>query len=525
MSTVIQPVDIEPVRASGLGAALRKACAFPALLGTVLVAGVCASVYLKLREVPTLPSGHAHVSIIEGDTWLHILAGENLLETHRWPTTDSYSFTAYGNDAIAYEWLPEVGMALVDHLGGLRGLTASLLVLAATLVLLLYYYAWLRSNNSKAAFVACALVLPLASPFFTLRPQLLGYVFLAITLICLEHFRRGHKRVLWVLPGLFVLWVNTHPAFVLGLMVLGLYWAGGLVGFELGGLRADPWTGRERRQLALVFLLSLLGLTVTPYGTQVAGFTLDYALHTPLGMAHIVEFQPLGTMGGLLKFFLALLLLFVLAQAVLRPTYRLEEMVLLLGAIYGACVHLRLLLFFLLIFAPLLARLLARGVPPYDRANDHYVLNAVLVGLIVLGLARFFPSQQEMERVVACAFPRGAVDYLRRHPASARMFNNELWGAYLVRSLGRDHRIFMDGRSQVYEKAGVFGDYLRITAVDPDTAWLLRKYGVEACLIERDAPLATLLAALPPWKRVYQDDLSVLFEKNRTEESGVRRKN
>ncbi len=48
-------------------------------------------------------------------------------------------------------------------------------------MLLLYYYAYLRSGNVKAAFVDSALVLPVAQAFFALRPQLLGYNFLLIT--------------------------------------------------------------------------------------------------------------------------------------------------------------------------------------------------------------------------------------------------------------------------------------------------------------------------------------------------------
>ncbi len=52
----------------------------------MLVTGVCASVYMHLQEVPTLPSGHVHVSIIEGDTWFHILVGEDILRAHTWPT-------------------------------------------------------------------------------------------------------------------------------------------------------------------------------------------------------------------------------------------------------------------------------------------------------------------------------------------------------------------------------------------------------------------------------------------------------
>ena len=60
------------------------------------------------------------------------------------------------------------------------------------------------------------------------------------------------------------------------------------------------------------------------------------------------------------------------------------------------------------------------------------------------------------------------------------MWNPDFWGAYLIRSLGHEHKIFSDGRSQLFEDAGVFEDSIRI-GVDPDTEFLLRKYRVEGC--------------------------------------------
>ena len=45
----------------------------------------------------------------------------------------------------------------------------------------------------------------------------------------------------------------------------------------------------------------------------------------------------------------------------------------------------------------------------------------------------------------------------------------------------------------------------------PGALAVLREYGVQSCLLRRDEPLVTVLAALPDWQQVYSDDLSVLF--------------
>jgi hypothetical protein len=389
-------------------ATVRKAVSFPALMGTLLVLLVIAVVGTLLRSpgrasrdsiVPT-------IDVFEGDTWFHILVGEDILKTHTFPTTDSYTFTANGNESMAFEWLGEILMARTDRLGGLRALTALFFVAASTLLLLLYYYSSLRCGNSKAAFVVCLPMTVLLAAFFTLRPQLFGYIFLFLTLILIEHFRRGRVWALWLLPPLFVIWVNTHGSFVLGLLLLGFYWAVGLVRFQAGGLEAEPWTPRQRLHLEVVMLLCVLALVATPYGTRLAGFTLHVLLDASLGMTRIQEYLPLSD--ERLKVLVVLLLAFLAAQVVLRPKYRLDEFGLLLLTVYGTFVHKRLLLFCIPVFTPLLAALLVPWMPKYDKAKDKYLLNSVLMVIAVVGVwVEFFPSQSDLQKAIDAAFPRG----------------------------------------------------------------------------------------------------------------------
>jgi len=491
---------------------VRSLVSFPVVLGTLLVALVILVVGQLLRS-----PGHASrdlvapaIDVFEGDTWFHILVGEDILRTHSFPTADSYSFTVSGNELIAHEWLGQVLMAAADRLGGLRALTILFFVATAALTLLLFYYSSLRSGNPKAAFLACVAALTLLCAAFTLRPQLFGYIFLFLTMILMEHFRRGRNWVLWLLPPLFVLWVNTHGSFMLGLFLLVVHWATGLARFQAGRVEAEPWTPRQRLHLEVVMLLCALGLFVTPYGSRLFGYALHMLLAAPLQMSSIQEYLPLS--GERLTILVVLLLTFLAAQAVLRPKYRLDDFGLLLITLYGAFVHERLLLFCIPVFTPLLAMLLSRWIPNYEAAKDKYLLNAVLIVLVMfVAMVKFFPSQHDLERAVASAFPRGATEYLQRHPIEGRMYNHDFWGAYLIRSLGRDHKVFVDGNAQRFEDAGVYEDYLRINRVDPETPLLLRKYALDACLTHRWGALATYLSESPYWELVYQDNLAALF--------------
>jgi len=100
---------------------------FPLLLGVLLMVVAGAASVLSITR--------------EGDTWHHVVIGDQILTTRVWPTTESHSFTIYGNDSIAYDWLGEVVLALAFRLRGLSGLMGLLAGLSAAFMLLLYYYA------------------------------------------------------------------------------------------------------------------------------------------------------------------------------------------------------------------------------------------------------------------------------------------------------------------------------------------------------------------------------------------------
>ncbi|MEJ2007081.1 MAG: hypothetical protein P8Z30_02825 [Acidobacteriota bacterium] len=155
----------------------RKALSLPVVLGALLLAATFTGRYLNIDQSPPNSGSASNISF-EGDTWWHVTVGEHILSTGHWPTKDTYSFTVNGAPWIAYEWLGEVIMAFASRLAGLKGLMALLLMMCGAFVLLLYYYAYQNSRNAMAAFLACVALLPLASSFFTLRPQMFGYAFL-----------------------------------------------------------------------------------------------------------------------------------------------------------------------------------------------------------------------------------------------------------------------------------------------------------------------------------------------------------
>lgn len=484
---------------------LKKLISFPVMMGSLLVAVALVSARTRLPDP---------------DTWWHIAVGDLILKTHTWPSSDIYSFTATGAPWTAYEWVGEVVMALGQR-SGLVGLSALLMALVGVIAILIYYYSYLRCGNSKAACVATATIVPIAGAIFTLRPQLIGYVFLLIALICLERFRQGHRKEIWILPPLFLVWVNTHGTFAFGMAMVGLYWVSGLFTFRLGGLSAEAWSPKDRRTLSLVFLFSLIALLITPYGSSLAAYPLQMALMQPFNIANIQEWQSLTFGLGVGKYLLGLMLLFFFAHVLVPVRYKLHEMVMLLFGAYSACVHIRFVLIFMMFLAPVIAVILTNWIPPYDPKKDKPALNLIIIALIALSLVKLLPDKKALNKIVDDDYPVGAVAYLEQHPQPTGMFNEYGYGGYLIWRLGPSHKVFIDGRADLYEYAGVFQDYMKIANLDSQALRLFPKYNIQSCLIQKTSTLATLLASSAEWRLIYSDKASDLFERVKPVPSGV----
>ena len=359
----------------------KRVFSFPAMLGALLVGGVATI---------------ARAFFVDPDVWWHIKFGQVILATHRWPTADTYSFSVAGHHWIDSEWIAEVLLATMCRLGGMRGLELLLLVLGSAILIALYTLATIRSGNSKAAFLATAAVFLLAAPSFNLRPQMLGYLFLTLTLIALERFRQGKRHATWVLPILMLIWVNAHASWTIGLGVIAVYLATGLVEFHVGDIEARRRSPSDRLQLAGVLVLCSCATVITPYGAGLAKFPLQFASSLPVSLANIKEWLPMPFGDPLGKLFLVAVMGVIVLQITDQLKWRLEDIALFIFAVAVACLHRRFLLIFVPILTPLIATVLARWVPHYERAKDKSLINAALMAVILAIVIWYFPKEAEL---------------------------------------------------------------------------------------------------------------------------------
>src|SRR5207245_7883037 len=144
-----------------------------------------------------------------------------------------------------------------------------------------------------------------------------------------------------------------------------------------GDIEAIAWSAKQRIQLELALLLSLVVLPITPYGTQLAVYPFDMMFNQPLNVANINEWRSMPFDEQFGKLFLGVLVLLVVLQLLFRLTWRMEELLLAIGGTVMACVHARMLLLFVPFFVPIFATMMAHFLLSYQRSETRSFLNTL----------------------------------------------------------------------------------------------------------------------------------------------------
>jgi len=487
--------DIHPKAASNAAHMLRLVFSFPVVL-------VCMLVPLT---VLTLRSRFS-----DPDMWWHLKMGEIIWTTHHIPTVDLFSYTARHHAWVPHEWLSQLTIYAAYRAGGYSGLMAWLCILSVVLLIAGYVLCSIYSGNSKVAFLGVLVIWLFGTVGFAVRPQMIGYVFLIVELLLLHLGRTRDRRWFWALPPLFALWVNCHGSFFIGVVIAVTAYVLSFIGFQAGSLISVKWEPARRRYLVWSLALSVAALFMNPVGRSQVFYPIDTMLHQSIGLSQVQEWQPLQITDARAVPLLLLLLCVFLLVLVRRSESQLQELVFLALGTWMALSHQRMLFVVGILIAPILSRMLSDLWGNYDREHDRPLLNAVFIFLSLLIAVWAFPSQRALATQVEQANPVKAVTFLKTHHVSGRMLNDYVYGGYLIWA-APEHPVFVDGRSDVFEWAGVLGDFGKWAMLKSDPRELLDKYGIDFCLISREAPMARVLPLIVGWKVAYSDTQAIIF--------------
>jgi hypothetical protein len=485
----------------------------------------------------------------------HIRTGQMILATHAIPRVDpfsSISSTMPAHPWFAWEWLYDVVVGRLESVAGLNG------VVLFTALVIAMVFSWTfrlllqRGTNILLAVILLLLAASAAMIHFLARPHVVSWLFTVAWFWILESSekscfaseanpRRGW--MLWLLPLLMLVWVNLHGGFLLGFVLLAIYWCSAAwQWFRLKEDRFDDGLRKIRasrlvRALTLTGILSGLATLANPYGFQLHVHIYRYLSNRFL-MDHIDEFQSPNFHYVAQKCFAALLLLTLVGLAAKRRGAgqdRLSQALVVLFAVYAGLYASRNIpvssLLLILVIGPWLSesmgrladrRLAARGSAQFLQRMQaiEFGLRGHLwpVAMVVvtcwiaahggqLGARRVMDAHFDAKR-----FPVAAVNHLEAQHVPGPLVSPDYWGGYLI------YRLYPRVRMTVDDRHDFYGDeflksYLKMVHVEPGWEEFLQQHQAHCVMVPKDSALANILEETADWRAIYSDDVAVAFEK------------
>jgi hypothetical protein len=452
------------------------------------------------------------------DMWWHLKIGQIISTTHSIPTNDIFAYTTNHHATIPQEWLAEVAIYSAYAWAGYFGLMLWLCSLAALLLIGGYLLCWLYSGNAKVGFAGAMIVWLFATIGFAIRPQMISFLLMMAELLLIQAGRTRSPRWFLGLPFVFLLWINCHASFILGIVLACVYLFSSFFEFEMGSLVSHRWDPSRRNMLIGSLIASVAALFVNPGGIKQILYPFDTLMNMQLLMANVQEWSPLKMTEargiGLMAVLLCCFLLVIARKAELF----LDELILLGLGTWLAVGHIRMLIVFGMLAAPVLSRQLADSWDTYEFEKDRILPNAVVIGIAMIALFFAFPSRQNLATQVDTESPVKAVAYIKANKLAGPMLNDYSFGGYLIWA-APEYPVMMDGRTDLYEWSGFLGEYGNWATMQNDPNLLLDKYKVNFCLLSSDSQMVHILPLLHKWKIVYSDNNSVLFVRTPTAEA------
>jgi hypothetical protein len=203
---------------------------------------------------------------------------------------------------VAYEWLFDLLIASLNQLGGLNLLAVVLSAAIGFLFLSIYDRTRREGAGIMLSFSLVLLSILVALTHWHARPHLVTFICVWVFLTTLEDFYReliSVRKLFLVLCPSIVLWVNCHPAFPLGFVILAMYVISAMVQ-TLACKTEDERIRFKKKFLNLLFLgFSLMALTfVNPYGLRLHAYIFSYLQGSEI-LVNTQEFMSPIFKGGL----------------------------------------------------------------------------------------------------------------------------------------------------------------------------------------------------------------------------------
>ena len=474
-------------------------------------------------------------------------------------------------------WLYDLGIYGIFTNFGYEGIYVSTIIFAAIMGLLIYKTCQIRSKNKVISLIISLLALYSMKPYITARAQLVTFILFLFELYSIEKLiNTNKKRYLIYLLLIPLLITQLHCAvfpmfFVLALPYIAefvLVWLSDLNIFdniikfifkvlkkktkseekkakyelkiskinkiiekeniEKKERRKNPYKITRSRDKIIIYLLIVV---IIAFGTGLINPTglgaYTYIIKTYQGNTtfSINEHLPLTLINN--KEFSIMLITFALILLLTDSKIRLSDFFMIAGITYLSFKSARQISLFIIMCAPILAKLLYDLIQKFDKdlISKIYKFATSFSGAIIIILLmtiygeRVYKDIRSQNFINEASYPVEASKWIKENLdlENLKLYNEYNYGSYL---LLENIPVFIDSRCDLYtpqfngnDELDIFSDALNVPNMSEDYDTIFNKYGINYAIVYSNNTVCKVLDLDSNYSKIYQDDYFNIYEK------------
>ncbi len=387
------------------------------------------------------------------DLGRHIKLGEIILTTHQIPKTNLFSYTNPDFPFINTHWLFEVIAYIFFQTVGIHFfLVLKILIFLISVWIILKL---IPPQNSTLLLPLGFIFLHVLRERLELRPEIFSFLFTTLVLFILERFSEQKTKLIYLLPIIQFIWINTHIYFFVGFVIQAIF----LLQLSLAYLR-----NREQlvklKFLSIIFLGSMIFSLLNPNG--ISGLTFPLNVNQNYGYT-IVENQTIFLLENIgfknpnfiyVKASIGLIIL-SLIWAFLKRKFITKDILISIFGVALSLLNVRSFPYLFFLSFPLMLQNF--GVLKNNLLTK--TVNLLVVVLIIvesLGYlsGSYYKSTDDSHEVgiKMQESVSGAMDFVITNNLPQPIFNNFDIGSYIIYRGYPKYKVFVDGRPEAYPK-------------------------------------------------------------------------
>ncbi|MGZ5870991.1 MAG: hypothetical protein ACXWKP_02645 [Bradyrhizobium sp.] len=434
------------------------------------------------------------------DLGWHLAAGDLIRDRGNIPFQDPWSFTLGDKQWYNLSWLWDVIASVLFQYAKFSGLILFVVACGAVIV---GYLASICLSCGASAIAVCISVFfaCLLYPAFATAPN----IYLAASpntstmLFCAIFYGECLKRTrCFLLPVAMALWANLHGGFLLGFLIVGIFWGAALLRRDWANLKIYSFAGAG----------CFIAIFINPLGWHIYD-----GLTATLGhfvQAYITEwwsyFRNMTVPGSIPG--IVYVLLFITLELRFRGSHpiplesRLLSWLFLLLGLY----QFRYMSFFFMFSTVPLALHIDRLLP---KQMNNFEAQRSLLAAGIIGACALPLTFMQIEPALGLPEMISKQDafYLRTHFSHARLLNHWNVGGLLIFRTHGAVPVFVDGRAATAYPDDLLRDYFKLVEWEiSETAWdaVLEKYQIDTVLwVKAHEQLRRFLVDKRGWKEEY----------------------